>query len=47
MLGEFADEAVASLRALPGVLNRAGFTYRDPDVESALLAAVRQQEALP
>ena len=47
VLGEFADEAVASLRALPGVLNRAGFSYHDPDVESALRAAVRQREAGP
>jgi uncharacterized protein (TIGR01777 family) len=40
VLGEFANEAVASLRVLPGVLTRAGFTYRYPDLESALHAAL-------
>ena len=35
-IGEFADEALASLRALPGVLKRAGFTWADPSVDSAL-----------
>jgi uncharacterized protein (TIGR01777 family) len=39
VLGEFGDEAVQSLRVLPGVLRRAGFTYRLPDLGPALRAA--------
>jgi uncharacterized protein len=39
-LGEFADEALASLRVLPGVLTRAGFAYEHTDVETALRAAL-------
>jgi hypothetical protein len=40
VLGEFANEAVASLRVLPGVLTRAGFPYQHPDLDSALHAAL-------
>ncbi|MEV4704929.1 TIGR01777 family oxidoreductase [Actinoplanes sp. NPDC049316] len=39
-LGEFAHEALRSQRVLPGVLQRAGFTFAYPDLESALRAAV-------
>lgn len=42
-LGEFAHEALRSQRVLPGVLNRAGFTFTHPDVESALRAAIDDQ----
>ena len=40
VLGEFADEAVASQRVLPGVLTRAGFTFHHSDVDTALRAAL-------
>ncbi|PRY30210.1 hypothetical protein CLV70_105380 [Pseudosporangium ferrugineum] len=39
-LGEFAHEALRSQRVLPGVLERAGFTFAYPNLESALHAAV-------
>ncbi|MDT5034244.1 MAG: uncharacterized protein QOC94_4415 [Actinoplanes sp.] len=39
-LGQFATEAVRSQRVMPGVLRRAGFTWRCPTVESALRAAL-------
>lgn len=39
-LGEFANEAVRSQRVLPGVLGRAGFTFRHPDLPTALKAAL-------
>ncbi len=39
-LGGFAQEALTSTRVLPGVLTRAGFTYRHPDLPSALRAAL-------
>lgn len=39
-LGEFGDEAVASQRVLPGVLNQAGFRFSHPDLPSALRAAL-------
>ncbi|MGE5831262.1 MAG: TIGR01777 family oxidoreductase [Micromonosporaceae bacterium] len=39
-LGEFGSEAVASVRVLPGVLSRAGFAFRQPDLASALRAAL-------
>ncbi|MGC9667222.1 TIGR01777 family oxidoreductase [Planosporangium sp. 12N6] len=39
-LGEFATEALASQRALPGVLTAAGFDFRYQDVTSALRWAV-------
>ena len=40
VLGEFGNEAVASLRVLPGVLTSTGFTYQHPDLDSALRAAL-------
>jgi uncharacterized protein (TIGR01777 family) len=39
-LGEFANEALASQRVLPGVLTNAGFEFRFRDVTSALRWAV-------
>lgn len=39
-LGGFAQEALTSTRVLPGVLGRAGFTYRHPDLPGALRAAL-------
>ena len=39
-IGEFAEEALASLRARPDVLMAAGFTHADPDVGSALAWAL-------
>ncbi len=40
-LGEFADEgALVSQRVLPGKLTKAGFTFRHPDVDSALAAVL-------
>ncbi|HEU4421962.1 MAG TPA: TIGR01777 family oxidoreductase [Pilimelia sp.] len=41
-LGEFVDEVLASTRLLPGVLNRAGFTFQHRDVDSALHAALHE-----
>ncbi len=40
VLGDFADEALASQRVLPGALTRAGFTFRDSTVDSALRATL-------
>ena len=40
VLGEFANEVVASQRVLPTVLTRAGYTFKHPSVESALRAAL-------
>ena len=40
LLGEFAGEALRSQRVIPEVLLQAGFTYRHPDLESALRAAL-------
>lgn len=40
LLGEFSTEALTSTRVLPGVLNRAGFTFQHPDLPSALQAAL-------
>ena len=40
VLGQFADEAVASQRVLPAVLNRAGFSFADTDIDSALRSAL-------
>jgi uncharacterized protein (TIGR01777 family) len=40
VLGEFADEAVASQRVLPAVLNRAGYDFHHRDVASALASAL-------
>jgi uncharacterized protein (TIGR01777 family) len=41
VLGEFADEALASQRAIPAVLNRHGFAFQDSTVESALRQTLR------
>ncbi|GAA0809158.1 TIGR01777 family oxidoreductase [Spirilliplanes yamanashiensis] len=40
LLGEFAGEALRSQRVRPGVLSRAGFTWRHTTVEEALGAAL-------
>jgi uncharacterized protein (TIGR01777 family) len=40
LIGEFAHEAMASQRVLPGVLTKAGFAFRHPDLASALRAAL-------
>lgn len=40
LVGEFGRDAVASSRVVPGVLTRAGFTFRHPDLTSALRAAL-------
>jgi uncharacterized protein (TIGR01777 family) len=42
LLGEFAVEVLTSTRLLPGALNRAGFTFQHPDVDSALRAALHE-----
>ena len=42
VLGEFANETVASQRVLPTALNRAGFTFADADLDSALQSALRR-----
>jgi len=39
-LGEFADDAVANLRVLPAVLNRLGYTFAHPTVDTAVQAAL-------
>ena len=39
-IGEFAEEALASLRARPDVLTAAGFPFADADVEAALAWAL-------
>jgi uncharacterized protein (TIGR01777 family) len=41
VLGEFANEALASQRVLPAVLNRAGFSFADPDLDAALRSALQ------
>ena len=45
VLGEFAHEALRSQRVLPGVLQRAGFTFTQPRLEEALRAAVDQESS--
>ncbi|MER7444127.1 TIGR01777 family oxidoreductase [Micromonospora avicenniae] len=40
VLGGFSVEALSSSRVLPGALARAGFTYRHPDLASALHSAL-------
>lgn len=41
VLGEFADEgALAGQRALPGVLDKHGFTFQHPQIDAALAAAI-------
>jgi uncharacterized protein (TIGR01777 family) len=39
-LGGLAAEALGSSRVLPGMLSKAGFTYRHPDLKTALHAAL-------
>nr|MDT0658925.1 TIGR01777 family oxidoreductase [Micromonospora sp. DSM 115978] len=39
-VGGLATDILTSARVLPGVLSRAGFTYRHPDLRSALHAAL-------
>jgi uncharacterized protein len=39
-LGEFSNEALASLRVMPGVLTDAGFTFQHRDVTSAIRAGL-------
>ncbi|MBO0867300.1 MAG: TIGR01777 family oxidoreductase [Micromonosporaceae bacterium] len=39
-VGEYADQALTSLRVVPGALLAAGYRYRHPDLESALRWAV-------
>ncbi len=40
VLGEFVDDAISSHRVLPEVLNRYGFAFQHPTVDSALSAAL-------
>lgn len=40
LVGEFAVDALTSRRLVPGVLTRAGFRFRHPDLASALRAAL-------
>jgi NAD dependent epimerase/dehydratase family enzyme len=42
VLGEFANEVVASTRAVPTVLTRAGYTFQHSTVDSALGAALKR-----
>ncbi|MER7456447.1 TIGR01777 family oxidoreductase [Micromonospora sp. NPDC126480] len=42
VLGGFSVEALSSSRVLPGVLTKAGFAYRHPDLPSALHAALTE-----
>ncbi|GAA0567840.1 TIGR01777 family oxidoreductase [Paractinoplanes ferrugineus] len=46
-LGGLAEELQVSQRAVPAVLERAGFRWSYPDIESALRAAVGAQAATP
>jgi uncharacterized protein (TIGR01777 family) len=46
-LGGLAEELQVSQRAVPAVLQRAGFRWSYPDIESALRAAVGAQAAAP
>jgi uncharacterized protein len=40
-LGGFAEEALVSHRVVPGVLTKAGFTFRHPTLDAALAAALK------
>jgi NAD dependent epimerase/dehydratase family enzyme len=42
VLGGFSVEALSSSRVLPAALTAAGFTYRHPDLASALRAALTE-----
>jgi uncharacterized protein (TIGR01777 family) len=44
-LGEFGNDAVASQRALPAVLGRHGFEFRDHDLDTAIRVALTQDLA--
>ncbi|MEI7629661.1 MAG: TIGR01777 family oxidoreductase [Actinomycetes bacterium] len=39
-LGEFSSEVLGSIRVVPAVLEAEGFTWQDPDIESAIRAAL-------
>ena len=41
-IGEFADEAFKSFRAVPEALNRAGFTFHHGTVGEALATALKR-----
>jgi uncharacterized protein (TIGR01777 family) len=45
LLGDFAHEALFSQRVLPAVLNRTGFAFTHPDLDSALRSAVHRGPA--
>ena len=45
ILGDFAHEALLSQRALPAVLNRTGFAFTHPDLDSALRTALHRGPA--
>ncbi|GGK26806.1 hypothetical protein GCM10010124_19360 [Pilimelia terevasa] len=47
VLGEFAVETVRSIRAVPGVLSAARFTFRHADLDSALAAALHEPRTYP
>jgi uncharacterized protein len=42
VMGEVAPEVLGSLRVLPDRLTRSAFTFRHPDLDSALRAALQQ-----
>ncbi|MEV6346019.1 TIGR01777 family oxidoreductase [Actinoplanes sp. NPDC051851] len=46
VLGEMAGELQRSQRVIPGVLRAAGFSWRYPDIESALAAALRPEAVI-
>lgn len=39
-LGEFSTEVLGSIRVVPAVLESEGFTWQDPNIESAIRAAL-------
>ncbi|MFI1988169.1 TIGR01777 family oxidoreductase [Actinoplanes sp. NPDC020271] len=45
-LGELAGEAQRSQRVIPGVLRNAGFSWTYPDIETALVAALKPQPGM-
>ena len=44
VLGEFSTEVLSSSRIVPAVLRDAGFTWRDPDIVSAVRAALDEPQ---
>lgn len=42
VMGEFGNEAIDSLRVVPAVLGRSGFTFQDTDLEDALRVALHR-----